>query len=295
MDWDDLRHFAAYAATGSLSGAARRLGVEHATVSRRIAALEAHLDLKLVDRRGRRVALTADGERVAAVAERMHADMVALERLADGARSDLTGEVTISAPPTYAATVLAPKLAGLRRRYPGLVLRLLGETRTASLDRREADIAIRLNRPDQGDLTILKLGDMAFRLYAGAAYLAATLETERGFIGSGGPMGASPQQAHLAKRAGPRGFGLWSDHSEIQLAFAVAGGGIAMLPDFMAEGREDLVVVRPSDPPLVRPVWLVVHSDIRTAASIRAVIECLRTDGVNGGAAAFFGGADGRT
>lgn len=279
MDWDDLRHFAAFAATGSLSAAARRLRVEHATVARRVAALEARLGLKLVDRRGRRLVLTTDGERVAAVAGRMESDMQALERQAHGTRSDLSGEVTISAPSAYAATVLVPKLAGLRRRHPGLAIRLLGEARTASLERREADVAIRLSRPEAGDLTILKLADMPFRLYGSAAYLAATPENEWSYIGSDGPMAGSPQQGVLDKRSAGRGFGLRSDHAEIQYAWALADGGIAMLPDFMVEGGASLVAARPSDPPLMRPVWLAVHSDMKAAAPIRAVIECLRADG----------------
>ncbi len=276
MDWDDLRHFAAFAATGSLSAAARRLRVEHATVARRVAALEARLGVKLVDRRGRRLVLTSEGERVAAVAERVACDMQALERRAHGAQSDLSGEVKISAPSAYAATILVPKLARLRRRHPGLTIRLLGEARTASLDRREADVAVRLSRPETGDLTILKIADMQFRLYASPAYLAATPETEWTYIGSDGPMAGSPQQAILDKLSAGRGFGLRSDHAEIQHAWALADGGIAMLPDFMVEDHGRLVAARPSDPVLTRPVWLVIHSDMRAAAPIRAVIECLR-------------------
>jgi DNA-binding transcriptional LysR family regulator len=130
MDWEDLRHFAAFAASGSLSAAARRLGVEHATVARRIAALEMRLDLKLIDRRGRRLALTADGRRIAAVTDRMETDINAIDRIASGARSDLSGEVTISAPSAYAAAILATPLARLRKRHPDLRVRLLGEARS---------------------------------------------------------------------------------------------------------------------------------------------------------------------
>lgn len=276
MDWDDLRHFAAFMSGGSLSAAARQLGVEHATVARRLVALERRLDLKLVDRRGRRLVLTPDGERVAAVVERMTGDLQAIERLASGARSELTGTVTISAPPAYAAAVIAPKLVPLRRRHPGLSVRILGETRLAALERREADVAIRLSRPEAGDLTATRIGHMPFRLYAHPDYLAATPEGERTFIGSEGPMAHSPQQAALAKIAAGTTFGFHADQAEIQLALAAAGGGIAILPDFMAAGRIDLVALRPGESPLLREVWMVVHSDLRAAAPIRAVVECLR-------------------
>ncbi|GGE16174.1 LysR family transcriptional regulator [Aureimonas endophytica] len=276
MDWDDLRHFAGFVEAGSLAGAARVLGIEHATVARRIAALEARLRLKLVDRRGRRLVLTPDGERVADLAKGVATEMRRLERLAEGARSELAGTVTISAPSAYAGAVLAPKLARLRQRHPGLALRLLGEARTASLDRREADIGIRLSRPEAGDLTAIKLGEMAFRLYAAPAYLAAVPEADWRFIGSEGAMAGSPQQTALEGIAGDRPFGLRSDHVEIQVALAAAGGGIAILPDFMTENDPRLVPVPPDRPALRRGIWLVVHSDMRNAPAIRAVIDGLR-------------------
>lgn len=275
MDWEDLRHLTAFATAGSLSRAARQLGVEHATVARRIAALEGRLGLKLVDRRGRRLVLTADGEQVAAVAGRMEADVRAIERISRGARSELRGDVTISAPPAYAAAVLVPPLVRLRERHPDLRIHLLGEARTASLERREADIAVRLTRPEAGDLTVIKIGEMPFRFYASPAYLAGTLERDWRFIGSDGPMAGSPQQVIVEKIAADRGFGFDSDHVEIQLALGLAGGGIVMLPDFMVACRTELIPIS-DDPLLMREVWLVVHSDMRNAAPVRAVIECLR-------------------
>lgn len=275
MDWDDLRHLAAFVTGGSLSAAARELGVEHATVARRIAGLEGRLGLKLIDRRGRRLTLTPDGERVASVVERMAADLQAIERLADGARSDLTGRVTVSAPPAYAAAVIAPKLVALRRTHPGLSVRLLGETRHTSLEKREADIAIRLGRPEAGNLTATKIGHMPFRLYAHPDYLAATPEGERVFIGSEGPMAGSPQQTAIARIAAGSPFGFHADHAEIQLSLAAAGGGIAILPDFMAAGRPDLVALASDEAMPVREVWMIVHSDMKGAAAIRAVMGCL--------------------
>jgi DNA-binding transcriptional LysR family regulator len=277
MDWEDLRHFTAFVAAGSLSGAARQLGVEHATVARRIAALEQRLSLKLVDRRGRRLMLTIDGEQIAAVARRMEADVRAIDRIASSARSELTGDVTISAPSAYAATVLAAPLVMLRRRHPTLRIHLLGEARAVSLERREADIAIRLSRPVVGDLTVIKIGEMPFRLYASPAYLAVTPQSEWCFIGSDGPMAGSPQQAMMEQIAADDGFGFYSDHVEIQRALGLADGGIVVLPEFMVPGGVGLVPVLGDDPLLVRDIWLVVHSDMKAAASVRAVIECLRS------------------
>ncbi|EGD60666.1 LysR family transcriptional regulator [Novosphingobium nitrogenifigens DSM 19370] len=281
MEWDDLRHFSAFVAAGSLSGAARTLGIEHATVARRIAALEARLKLRLIDRRGRRLVLTGEGEKVAALAARMAETMRAVERLADGARSDLAGEVTISAPPAYAAHVLAPRLVPLRARHPGLTLRLLGELHAASLDRREADIAVRLSRPEAGELTAARIGTIAFHLHAAPAYLAATPREEWTFIGSAGVMAGSAQQAGLAKfvdshGSGESGFSLQSDSVDIQAALAAAGGGVAILPDFLTASRPDLVRVPDQGPPITREVWLAIHTDMKNAAPVRVVMEALR-------------------
>ncbi len=276
MDWEDLRHFAGFVAEGSLSGAARRLGVEHATVARRIMALEDRLGLKLVDRRGRRLVATAEGLRVASIAARMASDAEAIDRVADGLRSDIAGEVVISAPPSFAAAVLAPKLIPLQHRHPALHIRMIGEARSASLERREADIAVRLSRPTGGDVVISKLAEMVFRLYASPDYLAATPEVDWRFIGSDGPMSSAPQQALIETLARGRPFVFLSDHAEIQLAYAAAGGGIAILPDFMVTQDVALVPVRPAEEPLRREVWLAVHADLQHAAPIRAVLGALR-------------------
>ncbi|MEA1650020.1 LysR family transcriptional regulator [Nitrospirillum sp. BR 11164] len=274
MDWEDLRHFAALATGGTLSAAARALGVEHATVARRVAALEQALGLKLVDRRGRRLALTAEGERIAAVADRMARDARTVRRLADGARSDIAGTVTISAPPALAVLLLAPVLATLRRRHPALTLTLLGEVRSASLERREADIAVRMSRPTEGDLTARKLAPLPFHLYATPAYLAATAPGNWAFIGSAAPLDRSPQQQVLEGLAAGRPTVFQGNTVEIQQAAAASGMGVALLPDFMAADDPRLAAV-PGPPVLSRDMWLVVHSDMKASAPIRATLRCI--------------------
>src|SRR3546814_4265691 len=139
MNWDDLRHFSALASAGSLSGAARMLAVEHASVARRIMSLEDGLGLALVDRRGRRWTLTAEGERIAAMANKMANEVQAVQRAADGARSELSGTVSISAPPALAARTLTAPLVDLQHRHPRLTIRIIGEARAASLDRRSEE------------------------------------------------------------------------------------------------------------------------------------------------------------
>jgi len=274
-DWEDLRHFAALAQAGSLSGAARLIGVEHATVARRVARLEAQTGRKLVDRRGRRFRLTVEGEKIARIARAMEETAAAVERAGAGWRSSpLVADVTISAPPAYAAARLARPLAELRRRHPGLRARVIGETRHASLDRREADIAVRLSRPTTGDLTCVRIGESRFRLYASAAYLEATPPEAWEFVAYDETLDAAPQQARLLALLKGRAIGLRASTLDMQLAFLMADGGVGMLPDFVADGRDGLVAADPDEPPLTREVWLVVHTDMKDAPAIRAVMDC---------------------
>jgi DNA-binding transcriptional LysR family regulator len=275
-DWENMRHFAALAQTGTLSGAARLLRVEHATIARRTAALETELNLKLVDRRGRRLSLTADGERIAALVECMQKNARAIDRAAEGARSELAGDVTISAPPAVAAAMLTRPLVALRRQHPGLKICILGETHHASLDRREADIAIRLSRPADGDLVIVKLAELTLRLYGSPAYLAQTPPQDWSFIGYLESMDAASQQAALIEQMAGRPFGIRASTLEIQYSLVREGGGVAMLPDFMAVSDPALVPAPSGLQPVVRDVWLVLHTDMKGSAAIRAVVNSIR-------------------
>ena len=275
-NWEDLRHFEALARLGSLSTAARALGVEHATVARRVAHLEDESGMKLVDRRGRRLTLTSDGERYAAIIARMHAVSFALERAKGRAQSAASALVTISAPPALAAARLTPALATLRRHHPQLRVTLLGEKREVSLDRREADIAVRLTRPQKGSLTIVKGGVVQFRLYASRDYLAETPPDQWTFIAYEEAMDDAPQQSKLNEIAAGRPIGFRASTLELQKALAKDGAGIAMLPDFVAATDRDLVEAMPKMPRLQREIWLVVHSDMKTAPFIRIVLRELQ-------------------
>ncbi|TWC74277.1 DNA-binding transcriptional LysR family regulator [Rhizobium sp. SJZ105] len=276
MNWDDLRYFSALASAGSLSAAARHLAVEHATVARRIASLEGALGLALVDRRGRRWTLTAEGERIAAIADKMATEARAVQRAADGARSELSGTVTVSAPPALALQRLTAPLVELQNRHPHLIIRIIGESRTSSLDRGEADIAVRLSRPEEGDLTITRLGKIDFRLYASPDYLAANTADNWRFVGYDGVSARAPQQAAIEDFAAGRPFSFYASSLEIQQAAVRAGAGVAALPDFIGMSDEKLVPVLPGVGLISRDIWLVVHSDLKRSAPVKAVSRRMR-------------------
>lgn len=275
-DWENLRCFAALARGGTLSAAARLLGVEHATIARRVAALEVEAGLKLIDRRGRRLQLTADGERVARLAERMEESAAALPLIRAASSERLSGEVRISAPPTVAATMLGAPIAAIRAEHPDIDITLVGETRYASLDRREADIAIRMTKPEAGDVVLFPLGQVRFRLFATPDYLATVSPPEWRFIGYDEAMDSAPQMVRLREIAGSRRIGLKASTLEFQLAAARAGAGLAYLPDFMARGLNDVESPQGDEPPLVRDVWLAVHSELVRVPVVRAVIDALK-------------------
>ena len=124
VDWEDIRHFLAVAQSGTLSGAAGCLKVDHATVSRRLAALEAALDVRLVDRLPRSCRLTTIGRQVFERAMEMEAGAHGIARLAKAAHAPLVGRVTLSAPPVLVAHLLAEQLARFRAQQPDIRLSL---------------------------------------------------------------------------------------------------------------------------------------------------------------------------
>lgn len=274
-DWEDLRHFAALARDKSLSAAARRLGVDHATVARRVAALEESLQLKLVDRRPRAYVLTADGERIALLAARMEEEAFAVERAAGASQAGLSGTVTISAPPGIANTLIAPRLGELLRHHPGLAVHLIGEKRAASLSRREADVAVRLSRPAENSLVARKVGSMTFALYASPEYLAQHTPAQYGFIAYDESMNGSPQQQWLTAVAGARPIIARINDLDGHRAAARAGVGVTALPQQMGEGDAQLRRVEVKGKPVTREVWLAVHRDMRRAPPVRAALDFL--------------------
>ncbi len=203
-DWEDIRHFLAVAQSGTLSGAARSLRVDHATVSRRLAALEAALDVRLVDRLPRSCRLTAIGRQVLEQALAMEAGAHGIARLAKAAHAPLVGRVGLSAPPVLVTHVLAGQLTRFRAAYPDIRLSLSAEAQQVSLSRREADVALRLVRPNEAGSVTRKLGTMAFGLYAHRAYAHLDAPEKWQFIAYDQHFADMPQQSWLLGIAGER-------------------------------------------------------------------------------------------
>lgn len=174
-DWNDLRLVLAVQRAGALTGAAVALGVDHSTAFRRLKALEGRAGVRLFERLpGGFYEPTEAGARMAAAAERMEDEALALDRAIAGVDTRPAGRLRVTCSETLAHARLTGHLAAFRRSYPGIVVELVIENRVLSLGRREADVALRPIRPREGDLWGRKLAGVAWAVY-GAPELVATL------------------------------------------------------------------------------------------------------------------------
>src|SRR5260370_36257845 len=170
MKWERVRVFSEVARTGQILGAAKRLGVNHATVARQLTALEAELRTKLVDRNTLGCSLTGSGQALVAAAERAESEFLKVGSQLMGTSDAITGTVRVGAPDGRGNYFPAEHLGALAARHPELVIQLVPLPRTFSLSRREADIVITLDRPRQGRLIGTKLTDYTWRVYAANSY-----------------------------------------------------------------------------------------------------------------------------
>ena len=171
--------------------------------------------------------------------------------------------------------MIAPRLNALRAEHPGILLRLIGEKREASLSRREADLAVRLKRPDEKRLVARKLGTFAVELYASPAYLAERRPEDFVFIAYDEESDDLPQQKWLMSFAGERPIVFKTNDLEAQRAAARNGVGIAALPNFLGDGDAGLKRLDLAIKPVVREVWLIVHGDLRRTPPVSAVMDFL--------------------
>ena len=279
-DWDDARMFLAVARAGQMLGAARALGVNQATLSRRMAALEAAFGAKLLARRTHGSELTDAGQTLLETLERVETEMLGVQARLQGAEAAAAGVVRIGAPDGFGVGFLAPRLARLAHRHPDLVVQLVPTPRGFSLSRREADLAVMVGRPEKGRLVARKLTDYTLGLYAAPAYLAAhpapreaaDLADHRlvGYVEDLIPVPALNYAIDFHRG--------WRSSVEItsaigQVEAVRAGAGIGALHDYLAEGP-GLAPVLP-ELSVVRSYWLAMHENLRDVARVRVAAEFL--------------------
>lgn len=280
LNWDDLKFLLLLEERGSLAAAAKRLGVDHVTVARRIASLEEALGAKLIDRRQKRTVMTQAGLRIAAHARRMQEEVHALERTASSVRPEVAGPISISAPALIAAELIAPHLGAFLKAHPALEITLRGDVQTVSITRREADISVRLSAPSDPTLIRRQVGTLRYRCLASPDYMAETAFAAYRYVLFDHGDDLLPHEAWMKSLAGPQfAIGFRSNDLAIQLAAAAAGVGVVATPEILGR-RFGLVDAHPEKLFFDRQIWLGWHEDQRGQPAIEAVTaflaDCLK-------------------
>ncbi|MFC5586379.1 LysR family transcriptional regulator [Nitratireductor kimnyeongensis] len=275
MNWDDVRVFLAVARAGQILGAAKRLGLNHATVSRRVAALENSIGAKLFHRLTTGTELTAAGEQLQATAERMEADMIAARADIAGESEDVSGIVRVGAPDGFGVAFLASRLGALAERYPGLSVQLVPVPRSFSLSRREADIAVTVDRPTEGRLVAAKLVDYTLGPYASRSYAEKHgLPESRSDLGRHRLVGYVPDLVFsptldYAAEISENWNATFAVSSAMGQVEAVrSGAGIGILHKFIAREHDDLIALNLGNP-IRRSYWTVYHESMRPMRRIQ--------------------------
>lgn len=274
FDWQDLYIFTVLARTQSLSAAARELQVEHATVGRRIEALEKALGLRLVDRLPRSRPLTEEGRALSRVLNALPAIATEVRQLSRIASIDVAGVVRVSAPPSIASHTLAPRIVDLRDRYPRLSVVLLPSLSLAALDKGEADIALRTVRPEQSALMRRKIGVVRFALYASAEFRERPPE-QWTFIAYDSSQDPLPQQRWLHEIRGHRPIVFTAGDLMSQQMAARHGVGAVVLPTTVGDGDPALTRLPVDGDAPARDLWLTAYPDLRRSATIQVVMDFL--------------------
>ncbi len=267
---------------GSLSGAARRLGVAQPTAGRHIDALEAALGLALFVRSPRGLAPTDAAFHLAPHVEAMASASAALARVAAGEASPDQGVVRVTASEIVGCEVLPAMLASFRAAFPGIVVELALTNRNEDLLRRDADIAVRMVRPTQSALVARRIGETRIGLFAHAAYLErcgrpANLEelVRHRMIGYDRDDRALRAFGAMASRFTRDVFGFRCDSDLAQLAALRAGVGIGGCQENIARRSPELVRLFPDEIAIPLEIWLVMHEDLKSTPRLRALFDHL--------------------
>ena len=274
MNWDDLRIFLAVARTGSLSGAARQLGIQHSTVSRRMHKLEQNLGSRLLERTKQGYQLTPAGEQARQAALQMEHEVLLVDGTVKGKDTELGGVLRVTAINNMASTVLMPMFVAFSQEHPRVELHISVSNTDASLARREADIAIRLTNRPQETLIGRRMVSVASTIYGSRNYL----ERMRNSAQKPRWIGVECCNFHRSWtrdhcEGAPHRF--YSDDTLLTLAAIREGAGISFLPCFMGDREPALERVTDPDPQHDLGLWVLFHPDLKRTRRVLAFREYL--------------------
>ncbi|OWW21375.1 LysR family transcriptional regulator [Noviherbaspirillum denitrificans] len=283
--WDDFRYFLAVVRTGTLSAAADLLDTQHTTVARHIQALEEQLDARLFLKSNTGYGLTPAGERLLELAETIESSILAARGVANQRDKAISGTVRIGAPDGLGSTFLAPRMHILTDKHPALNIEIMATTRIFSLSKREAHIAIGFSRTEHARIVSRRLTDYRLFVYASADYLqsAPSIKTKEDFrqhpfIGYVEEFVFFPELDYLNAVVNGITPKLRSTNLLAQLYATLSGGGLCILPVFIASNFPNLVAVLPEQVSLTRSFHMHIHEDHRKAPHVRAVADFIAAE-----------------
>ncbi|MEO0576179.1 MAG: LysR family transcriptional regulator [Pseudomonadota bacterium] len=282
FDWNQARGFLVTAEEGSLSAAARALGLTQPTLGRQVAALEDALGVVLFDRAGRSMTLSPSGlellDHMRAMADA--ANRVSLS--ASGQSQVIAGKVSITATGVMATHHLPKMLGALKQKAPEISVEIIESNEQSDLTRREADIAIRHARPEQPDLIAKLIGETSARLYASADYLdkygrpeAPKDLSDADFIGFGPPERQVPMINMMGLELSVHNVRVHSVSGTVILELLKQGLGVGFMTEDIEKLVPDIERVLPTLSPIPVPIWLVTHRELHTSRRIRIVFDVL--------------------
>ena len=280
--WDDVQYFLELARKNTLLRAARRLGVSHTTVLRRIANLERRLDRKLFERTQRGFVLTEAGWHLLEHAKAMECAADGIDRVGE-ARNDLSGCVRIAAIEGLAAKAVTPAVLSFQEKHPGIVVEIVTAMLVANLTKREADISIGLVRPPGPRLIARRLAYCDVHLYAAESYIARhgepkSLEEigQHSFVDYIEDLIEIPATKWLRDAVGQKHVVYRSTSPLSQLNAVAAGIGIGMFPAYMVDGQPSLKRILPGEISAKREFWIAIHEDIKNVPRMAAVFNFIK-------------------
>lgn len=282
LSWDDLRVFLTLSRAGNLSKAGRLLGMDHATVGRRVSALEYALETPLFERDRQGYRLNSHGKEMLAYVEAVEANILTLGDLLNGEQPGLSGHVRIATMEGIASLYLTEQFAELKRHHPGITIELITSATDVRIAHREADIFLGFFEPAGSNLEVQKIGQFILNLYASPAYLAEhgtpenadELDQHR-FIGYVDDLIQLDAVRWLDDAVKNPTIVFRSTSMISQMFAAAAGAGIVMLPQFARAERFGLTQILTDQIKVPRGVWMTTHHYLRKVPRIRAVASFL--------------------
>lgn len=269
MNWDDLRLFLAVARTGSISGAAKQLGVQHSTISRRIRGFEEKLGTRLLERKKGRYELTQAGENVKEASGRIEREVLGVDGALLGKDTQQVGPLKVAALNNMASTVLMPMFASFSKSKPQVELHIIVSNIDASLSQREADVAIRLTNTPTDTLIGKRIVTVASTIYGSRSYIDQ-LRKEGGEPKWIGVECCGFHKSWTKQLDSGHAHNFYSDDTQLTHAAIREGLGVSILPCFMGDADPLLARYSDPDPALNLGLWLLLHPDLKRTARVLA-------------------------